>query len=258
MTLAARCRATTGGGRVRESADKAMSTIATAGGRSYRARTLRFPAATVPPGRHESERTCLRQCATAATVEALGYGQARACAGGAAGRSRGPCANLLLGAPLRGRELGGRACAGDAAPIAPLRLGFSEAAVAGAGIRRDVGADLHTLTRRAPEVHDHSRAGGRARGTGTPAAGRSDCWCTGEQLQALRTIRAAAGPSVLIIWTVFSPLMIARYLLPVDAAQLLEIARTEPDALTVALEAIAETLVGYVRVSGERRRRCLL
>src|SRR6266542_1575555 len=69
----------------------------------------------------------------------------------------------------------------------------------------------------------------------------------GEQLQALRTIRAAAGPSVPIIWTVFSPLMIARYLLPGDAAQLLEIARTEPDALTVALEAIAETLVGYVR-----------
>jgi uroporphyrinogen decarboxylase len=69
----------------------------------------------------------------------------------------------------------------------------------------------------------------------------------GEQLQALRQLRAAVGASVPIIWTVFSPLMITRYLLPGEAAQVLEIARGEPTALARGLEAITETLVGYVR-----------
>jgi uroporphyrinogen decarboxylase len=68
----------------------------------------------------------------------------------------------------------------------------------------------------------------------------------GEQIHALRQIRAGAGPDVPIIWTVFSPLMVARYLLPGDAAQVLEIARSDPRALAGGLEAIAETLVGYV------------
>jgi len=69
----------------------------------------------------------------------------------------------------------------------------------------------------------------------------------GEQLQALRRIREAAGPSVPIVWTVFSPLMICRYLLTGDVDQVLEIARTAPGALAAGLEAITETLVGYVR-----------
>jgi uroporphyrinogen decarboxylase len=69
----------------------------------------------------------------------------------------------------------------------------------------------------------------------------------GEQLQALRKIREAVGASVPIIWTVFSPLMICRYLLTGDVDQVLEIARTAPDALAVGLEAVTETLVGYVR-----------
>jgi len=69
----------------------------------------------------------------------------------------------------------------------------------------------------------------------------------GEQIEALRRIRAAAGESVPIVWTVFSPLMVVRYLLPRDAVQVLEIARSEPEALTHGLEAITETLIGYVR-----------
>jgi uroporphyrinogen decarboxylase len=69
----------------------------------------------------------------------------------------------------------------------------------------------------------------------------------GEQIDALRRIRASAGASVPIVWTVFSPLMVARYLLPGDAAQVIQVARSEPAALTRALEAITETLVGYVR-----------
>jgi uroporphyrinogen decarboxylase len=68
-----------------------------------------------------------------------------------------------------------------------------------------------------------------------------------EQIQALRQIRAAAEQDVPIIWTVFSPLMIARYLLPGDAAQVVEIARSEPAALVAGLEAITATLTGYVR-----------
>ena len=69
----------------------------------------------------------------------------------------------------------------------------------------------------------------------------------GEQLEALRQIRTGAGPEVPIIWTVFSPLMVARYLLPGDATQLLEIARSDANALEAALHAIAETLTAYVR-----------
>ena len=69
----------------------------------------------------------------------------------------------------------------------------------------------------------------------------------GEQLEALRQIRAGVGGEVPIIWTVFSPLMVARYLLQGNGAQLLEIARSDPRALTVGLQAIAETLAGYVR-----------
>jgi uroporphyrinogen decarboxylase len=68
-----------------------------------------------------------------------------------------------------------------------------------------------------------------------------------EQIQALRLIREGVGPDVPIIWTVFSPLMIARYLLPGDAAQLIEIARSEPAALEAGLQAITETLIGYVK-----------
>jgi uroporphyrinogen decarboxylase len=64
----------------------------------------------------------------------------------------------------------------------------------------------------------------------------------------LRQIREGVGPDVPIIWTVFSPLMIARFLLAGDAAELLEIARSEPDALSKALAAVAETVDGYVRL----------
>jgi uroporphyrinogen decarboxylase len=55
------------------------------------------------------------------------------------------------------------------------------------------------------------------------------------------------GPDVPIIWTFFSPLMVARYLLAGEAAQLLEIARSEPSSLAAGLEAITQTLAEYVR-----------
>ena len=71
----------------------------------------------------------------------------------------------------------------------------------------------------------------------------------GEQLDALRQIRAAVGPDTPIIWTVFSPLMVVPYLLPGGLEQTLAIARKEPAALDAALGAVTETLAGYTRLA---------
>ena len=71
----------------------------------------------------------------------------------------------------------------------------------------------------------------------------------GEQLRALRQIRAGVGPDTPIIWTVFSPLMVVPYLLPGGVEQALAIAREEPAALEAALDAIAHTLAGYTRLA---------
>ena len=75
-----------------------------------------------------------------------------------------------------------------------------------------------------------------------PAAG-----ALGQQLDALRQIRAGVGPDTPIIWTVFSPMMVVPYLLPGGTDQALAIARQEPAALEVALGAIAHTLADYTR-----------
>lgn len=77
-----------------------------------------------------------------------------------------------------------------------------------------------------------------------PAAG-----ALGEQVEALRQIRAGVGPDTPIIWTVFSPLMVVPYLLPGGLEQALAIAREEPAALEAALAAIADTLAGYTRLA---------
>ena len=68
----------------------------------------------------------------------------------------------------------------------------------------------------------------------------------GEQLQALRAIRAAVGAETPIMWTVFSPMMVAPYLVDGGRDRALEIARSTPTALEAALDAIAETLAAYV------------
>jgi uroporphyrinogen decarboxylase len=71
----------------------------------------------------------------------------------------------------------------------------------------------------------------------------------GEQLEALRQIRAGAGPDTPIIWTVFAPMMVVPYLLPGGVEQALAIARDEPAALEAALGAIAHTLAGYTSLA---------
>jgi len=87
-------------------------------------------------------------------------------------------------------------------------------------------------------------AGLRSLKPAEPAAG-----ALGEQLRALRQIRAGVGPDTPIIWTVFSPLMVVPYLLPGGVEQALAIAREEPAALEAALGAIAHTLAGYTRLA---------
>jgi uroporphyrinogen decarboxylase len=69
----------------------------------------------------------------------------------------------------------------------------------------------------------------------------------GDQLDALRLIRAGVGPDTPIIWTVFSPLMVVPSLLSGGREQAFAIMRSEPAALEHALGAIAETLAGYTR-----------
>ena len=87
-------------------------------------------------------------------------------------------------------------------------------------------------------------AGLRSLKPAEPAAG-----ALGEQLRALRQIRAGVGPDTPIIWTVFSPLMVVPYLLPGGVEQALAIAREEPAALEAALAAIAHTLADYTRLA---------
>jgi uroporphyrinogen decarboxylase len=67
----------------------------------------------------------------------------------------------------------------------------------------------------------------------------------GEQLDALRAIRAAVGPDTPIVWTVFAPLMVLPFLLPGGREQAVRLLRDEPGAVDPALDAIAHTLAGY-------------
>src|SRR5262249_9829934 len=69
----------------------------------------------------------------------------------------------------------------------------------------------------------------------------------GEQLEALRRIRAAVGDDTPIIWTVFSPMMVVPYLLAGGVEQALAIAREDAGSLEHALGAVADSLAGYAR-----------
>jgi uroporphyrinogen decarboxylase len=69
----------------------------------------------------------------------------------------------------------------------------------------------------------------------------------GEQLDALRAIRGAVGADMPIVWTVFSPMMVVPFVLDGGRGTALAIARGEPTALEAALDAITDTLTGYVK-----------
>ena len=71
----------------------------------------------------------------------------------------------------------------------------------------------------------------------------------GEQLHALKQIRAAVGPDVPIIWTVFSPMMVLPFLMKGGRAQALALLRSDPGAVERGLGAMADTLAAYAKAS---------
>ncbi len=70
----------------------------------------------------------------------------------------------------------------------------------------------------------------------------------GEQIEALRLIRAAVGPDVPIIWTVFAPPMIVPMLARGGRAQGLGFLRDAPRETARAFDVMAETLAEYARL----------
>jgi uroporphyrinogen decarboxylase len=70
----------------------------------------------------------------------------------------------------------------------------------------------------------------------------------GEQLEALRLIRAGVGPDVPIIWTVFAPPMILPMLARGGREQALGFLRAAPRETARAFDVIAETLGEYARL----------
>ena len=70
----------------------------------------------------------------------------------------------------------------------------------------------------------------------------------GEQLEALRLIRAAVGPDMPIIWTVFAPPMILPMLARGGRDQALGLLRDAPREAARAFDAMAETLAEYARL----------
>lgn len=67
----------------------------------------------------------------------------------------------------------------------------------------------------------------------------------GEQLAALRLIRAALGPDTPVVWTVFSPLMVMPFLMKGGREQTFSLMRSAPGALERALDVVAETLGAF-------------
>jgi uroporphyrinogen decarboxylase len=71
----------------------------------------------------------------------------------------------------------------------------------------------------------------------------------GEQLNALRLIRNGVGPDTPIIWTIFNPLMIARFLASGDLGTVRQAMGEQPRALNHALGTIAITMAEYARAA---------
>ena len=69
----------------------------------------------------------------------------------------------------------------------------------------------------------------------------------GEQLEALRLIRAAVGPDVPIIWTIFAPMMVLPMLCRGGRDQALALARSAPRETEHALGVMTDTLAEYAR-----------
>lgn len=86
-----------------------------------------------------------------------------------------------------------------------------------------------------------------ARELGTLQAADTTQGALAQQLQALLTVRAALGPDVPIVATLFAPLMVATYLLPGGRGEILRLMREDPAALDHGLAAIGATLGDFAR-----------
>ena len=73
----------------------------------------------------------------------------------------------------------------------------------------------------------------------------------GEQLAALRQIRAGLAGEAYFMQTVFSPLSVAKYLVGNQPGPVLTSIQDNPDALRAALDVIAETFANYVQATLE-------
>ncbi|MCW5590840.1 MAG: hypothetical protein KIS74_01970 [Burkholderiales bacterium] len=69
-----------------------------------------------------------------------------------------------------------------------------------------------------------------------------------EQLEAMSAIRAAVGPEVPVVATVFAPLMVAQFMVPGGIEAVLKLAREEPAKLDRGLEAIAATQEAFTKL----------
>jgi uroporphyrinogen decarboxylase len=70
-----------------------------------------------------------------------------------------------------------------------------------------------------------------------------------QQLEAMSAIRAALGPEVPIVATVFTPLMVAQFMVPGGVEAVLKLAREDATALERGLEAIAATLEAFTKLA---------
>jgi uroporphyrinogen decarboxylase len=69
----------------------------------------------------------------------------------------------------------------------------------------------------------------------------------GEQVEALRSVRASLGPDVPIVATIFAPLMVATYMVTGGRAAVLALMREDAATLERGLQAIGDTLGAYAR-----------
>lgn len=69
-----------------------------------------------------------------------------------------------------------------------------------------------------------------------------------EQLDAMSAIKAAVGPDVPIVATVFAPLMVAQFMVPGGIDAVLTLARENPTKLTRGLDIIASTLEAFTHL----------
>lgn len=70
-----------------------------------------------------------------------------------------------------------------------------------------------------------------------------------DQVEAIRAVTSALGPSVPVIQTIFSPLTVAGYLVGVDKQHALDQLRADPEVVEPALGQIGETLAQFAAAS---------